>query len=226
MDPYFSATVKTEYEILKAISHPNVVAMVEGFREPGSFMIVLEFAKYGDLLGFSQIYALDEKLVANIAGQMLEGIYHLHLQNIAHIDIKPMNVLVFCKSPCIVKISDFGLALPCEPGNGIVGTPAYQAPEASVGLRWHAAKLDAFSLGASFFQLLAPDRGVPCRFARGVQGELLQPLQRLPICWERLPELLTSAGRTLLQGLLDYEPKGRTGVAEALGHPWIKWGKS
>ncbi len=79
------------------------------------------------------------------------------------------NVLVFCKSPCIVKISDFGLALPCEPGNvrfhyniivlvltvvqGIVGTPAYQAPEASVGLRWHAAKLDAFSLGASFFQL-------------------------------------------------------------------------
>lgn len=33
---------------------------------------------------------LEEKLVAQMAKQMLEGVRHLHKNKLAHIDIKPM----------------------------------------------------------------------------------------------------------------------------------------
>jgi len=41
--------------------------------------------------------------------QILEGIKHLHEQNIIHWDLKPSNIFIDSKN--VLKIGDFGLAI-------------------------------------------------------------------------------------------------------------------
>lgn len=61
--------------------------------------------------------------------QILEGLSHLHSRNIAHLDLKPQNLLLTSDYPDgEVKLCDFGISRLIEPGvevREILGTPDY-----------------------------------------------------------------------------------------------------
>jgi serine/threonine protein kinase len=98
--------LENETEILKQISHPNIIQYFESFWLEKKFCIVMEFADGGTLqekLG----QKLSEKEILQILGQLLDGLKYLHHKKIFHLNLKPSNIL-FVKNQ--LKIVDFGMA--------------------------------------------------------------------------------------------------------------------
>ncbi|CAG2057839.1 unnamed protein product, partial [Timema podura] len=61
--------------------------------------------------------------------QILEGLNFLHAKNIAHLDLKPQNLLLTGVYPdCDIKLCDFGISRVIQAGaevREILGTPDY-----------------------------------------------------------------------------------------------------
>ncbi|KAE8870029.1 hypothetical protein PTNB29_00373 [Pyrenophora teres f. teres] len=134
-----------EFDILKDLTHPNVIALEKVFWSPNTIYIFLELATGGDLFSFINFKGgkLDGTQAATVVHQILKGVEYLHGQGIAHRDLKPDNILMTSfEEDARVVISDFGAArfLPgAKPSSSqskkyqrmfsVVGTFEYTAPE-------------------------------------------------------------------------------------------------
>lgn len=88
--------------------------------------------------------------------QILQGLSYLHSRNICHRDIKPQNILVDYTDG-IAKICDFGSAKilsPSEQNVSYICSRYYRAPELIFGSTNYTTKIDIWSLGCVFAELL------------------------------------------------------------------------
>lgn len=140
-----------------------------------------------------------------------------HQQGVAHLDLKPENVLLTDAGD--FKIGDFGLArqLDLEPGSsadGIRGTPEYMAPEQAAGQgRLLGPACDVYALGAVLYRLLTgrtpfPRRPSVVETLRAVLDEEPPPLS------SEVPTALA----TVCLKCLRKEPGRRYASAEALAN--------
>nr|CEG03470.1 unnamed protein product [Fusarium acuminatum CS5907] len=143
--------------------------------------LVLEYAEHGSLKAFQEAgYArsLEERL--NIALDTARGLEALHGSGIVHGDIKPSNLLIF-KHPTrnfIVKLSDFGFAIPMQGGQLIGCTEMYSAPETDGGqLRsQYLLQQDVYSFGLTLWTILSD--GIPF-FSSFPDGERLENVNKM-----------------------------------------------
>jgi serine/threonine protein kinase len=88
----------------------------------------------------------------------MEGLRHMHSQNICHRDIKLENLLL--NSDFMLKIADFGFACLIEGDNksGVLttrlGTEGYMAPEIYL-MKYSGVKVDVFAAGVVLFIMLS-----------------------------------------------------------------------
>nr|POF12798.1 serine/threonine-protein kinase rad53 [Quercus suber] len=125
-----------EMQIMKAISHPNIVRYVDYQDHANHLYIIMEFVPCGDLQHYLQNSGpLSEDLGRQMSLQVLDSLAYLHDKKITHRDIKPDNILIANMDPEFfsVKLSDFGLSKVVKDQDTFLktfcGTLLYCAPE-------------------------------------------------------------------------------------------------
>lgn len=111
--------------------HPNVLKLLDATVDKGNFLIVSELATEGDLTKWIKTKGGKEEFfdeAVEIMLGVLEGLEHLHENDIIHRDIKPANIFLKNKIPLL---ADFGLAraLDLSQSTKLSGTMAYMSPE-------------------------------------------------------------------------------------------------
>ncbi|KAH8009563.1 hypothetical protein HPB51_018256 [Rhipicephalus microplus] len=112
----------------------RVVDVREVFETHSELILILELAAGGELQHvLDSEECLPEKDVVRLMRQILEAVQFLHERNIAHLDIKPQNLLLTSSFPQgDILLCDFGISRVIGKGTEIreiVGTPDYVAPE-------------------------------------------------------------------------------------------------
>ncbi|KAI3445772.1 hypothetical protein Pfo_002437 [Paulownia fortunei] len=213
--------VHREVEIMQHLSgHPGVVTLKAVYEDTESFHLVMELCSGGRLLDQMAREGLySEQKAANIIKELMLAIRYCHEMGVVHRDIKPENILLTSSEQ--MKLADFGLAVRILDGQsltGVVGSPAYVAPEVLVGN--YSEKVDIWSAGVLLHALLV---GV-----LPFQGDSLETVFEA-IKKEKLDfsggvwESVSQPARDLLSGMLTRSISTRFTANEVLKHPWISF---
>jgi predicted ATPase/tRNA A-37 threonylcarbamoyl transferase component Bud32 len=141
------------------LKHPNVLTIYTVEESQAGDFIAMEYAERGTLRERLGSLSADEVIAYML--QAAGALQAAHDHGIIHRDIKPDNLLI--DSDGNVRISDFGLARMSSEVSGAlhsdvaVGTAHYMSPEQVTGANVDA-RSDIFSLGVTFFELLAGRR--------------------------------------------------------------------
>ena len=164
--------VVREAELLKQISHPNIIAILGTGQVNGTqgYLHMLLLTEYCPGGNFNQRLPSPSTNQMNLKWmkQMAHAIAYLHSRNVVHRDLKPDNVLLTATEN--VKLGDFGLARQyialtrTQLQNNYapyymqseVGTKYYMAPEV-FSSRGYSAKADVFGLGVLLYAILERD---------------------------------------------------------------------
>lgn len=120
------------------------------FLEEHEPLLVMEYLPLGNL---ACQYGVTEEETLKILYQGLQALEYLHYQTppTAHRDIKPENILVYSRTPFVIKLVDFGLAKNDSSLKTFCGTNLYAAPEIWDHRRY-TALVDIWSLGVIVMQ--------------------------------------------------------------------------
>jgi serine/threonine-protein kinase len=149
-----------EAKLLALLNHPNIVQVFDiGEMDDETPYFLMEHVSGIDLgTWVEKNETLSVKRVLRILRQVACALDHLHGQGIVHRDIKPPNIMVDPDANDAVKLLDFGIAIregaqdSCFE-TGLLGTPAYMAPEQVDGNGCGKAA-DLYALGALALELL------------------------------------------------------------------------
>ncbi len=147
-----------EAEAMKALDHPNIVAIQEfGQSRDDDLYIVMDYVEGQTLAKNLSNAPLSIDQAIRFFIQMCSAIEYAHDKGIIHRDIKPANILIDLKGH--LKVTDFGLAKWYESSRtvsqtGIAGTYGYIAPEQLAGLSQIDPRTDVYSLGVVLYQML------------------------------------------------------------------------
>lgn len=98
----------------------------------------------------------------DLFGQVATGIAYIHGQFIAHLDVKPANIMLNANGD--LKIIDFGLAVRTDGGckeQGPRGTMPFLAPEMFLQAEYFASVADAFSMGVLLLDIVCGINALP-----------------------------------------------------------------
>ncbi len=163
------ARFQREAESAAAISHPNVVAVLDVDVTPGGMpYLVCEYLEGIDLSDhLKDVKRLDVPDAISITRQLCRGLGAAHARGVIHRDLKPANVFLvgdFSKGApprLFAKLLDFGLSR-FNTAEGeqnltktgfIMGTPSYMAPEQARGQRVDQ-RADVYGLGTILYTVL------------------------------------------------------------------------
>ena len=219
--------IKNEINILKSLSHPNIVKIFEFFDTALNYYIVTEYCKKGELFEYIN-NQYSEYQLAVLFYQVFSGLCYLHEKKILHRDLKLENLMISEIEKDInsgeeyfwIKIIDFGTAKIFERKKNeieIIGSSYYIAPE--VLKKNYNEKCDNWSVGVILYMTLT---GVP-----PFDGETDEDIiSRIKIgkynknnkrFLEKSPEV-----KDLVNSLLERDTEKRLSAKEALSHPWFK----
>jgi tetratricopeptide (TPR) repeat protein len=139
------------------LSHPAVLAVFDAGVADGAAYVAMEFVDGETLREWLVRTRPSRRAICEQFVQAAHGLATAHAAGIVHGDFKPDNVLVDHSGRG--RVADFGLArtVADEPAHGIVGTPAYMAPELLAGAPASAAS-DQYAWAISLYEALAGER--------------------------------------------------------------------
>ena len=165
-DAAATARMVRESRLVAALEHPSVITIHDVGEEDGQFYLVTELIEGETLRARLQRGALPLREALDFATAIAAALGAAHARGVVHRDLKPENVMITATGA--VKVLDFGVAKFVAPPDsatevaqtqltnqgGIVGTPAYMAPEQLEG-RDLDHRADQFAFGVLVYEMLA-----------------------------------------------------------------------
>mmetsp|Transcript_16429 Transcript_16429/g.38994 ORF Transcript_16429/g.38994 Transcript_16429/m.38994 type:complete len:448 (-) Transcript_16429:96-1439(-) len=230
-----------ELDQARRLRHPNIVWLLEAYRDAKMFYLVMELCTGGDLLAlvaqhglrrkdqFSIDVGLEPQLLRQYAWQMLSGTAYLHFHHIVHRDIKCENYMR--KTPDLrapLKLIDMGLSAIISPGQKlteVVGTLTTIAPE--VFMRSYTEKCDIWSLGVTLYicavsmEPWVAENGMTYLDEKSIRRCLEDDSWEIPYDMRRW-EVKPKECLNLVQEMLQRRPERRPRAQEILAHnAWL-----
>lgn len=147
---------REERQILARLRHPHIAALYDGgISEQGQPYFTMEYVEGQALSRYCEAHALPIRERLTLFLQVCDAVDYAHRQLIAHLDLKPGNILV--NQDGNAKLLDFGLAQMAEAeteGARVRFTLAYASPEQLQGQVPGTAS-DIYSLGVILYELIA-----------------------------------------------------------------------
>jgi serine/threonine protein kinase len=215
--------LEREVALIRRLNHPNILKLVEVLHDSvhAEVYIVLEYAQKGSLEGFlerGQILSRDA--IFGMIHQIAGAIKYLHGLGYVHQDIKPGNVLVDATGRAI--LADFGIGHTFASAGMVIGSPAFQAPEAlddrysddASALADDPQKEDVWALGVTLYQLLF----TVLPFVGSNLYEVVHDIMAHPL---EIPAGTSDDIAGLLRGMLCIDPVHRMGIDDVLASPLL-----
>ena len=243
--PYVSNKVNPHFlnEIRFAnLSHSNIISPVHYVRketvslEKGKHAKIsytlMELAPYGDFFDMlmTNKITLDEKLARTYFHQLVNGLEYLHKNGIAHMDIKPDNLLL--DQNFQLKITDFDCSVTVTQSSAEIftsGTLYYRAPEVVSRKCKDAKAADVYSAAVVLF-LFKCDGCLPHLEHEMFEGsDLLDLLDKNnKAFWQKHCEIQTrpdsffdESFQSLFNSMTKTDPKERSTLSDVKNSEWF-----
>lgn len=219
-----SDAIVAEISILKKIKHDFIVEMKDFNWDSHYIYIIMEYCGGGDLSKYIKSHLrLSEKVCRRFLQQLGAALKFLRSKNIAHMDLKPQNILISSNDPKfsgpVLKLADFGFAqyfTSDETKSAMRGSPLYMAPEMVLSQRYDA-RVDLWSVGVILYECLfgkAP-------YKSDTLEELLQKIKSgQPIVIPKGAKISDSC-RDLLARCLERDPGKRITYEDFFQHDFL-----
>ncbi|GIL08495.1 MAG: hypothetical protein BroJett033_0060 [Chloroflexota bacterium] len=154
----FVERFRLEARTIARLQHPHILPLYDYGVEDGILYLVTAYIGGGTLSDRIARGPLPLGEVNTLLRQIAPALDYAHRQGVIHRDIKPANILISTEGYPL--LADFGIAKLVEGDSGltatggVIGTPAYIAPEQVQGLPV-GPSADIYSLGVVVFEMLA-----------------------------------------------------------------------
>uniref|UniRef100_A0A182JJ46 non-specific serine/threonine protein kinase n=1 Tax=Anopheles atroparvus TaxID=41427 RepID=A0A182JJ46_ANOAO len=216
--------INHEIAVLMLCADSNHVVKLQAVHETrAEIALILELATGGELQTLIDDQGhLSEQKTRVCMREILRALQHMHSKSIAHLDLKPQNILLAGKDVDDgLKLCDFGIARFIGDKNKIyeiIGTPDYVAPEV---LHYDPLSLqtDIWSIGVVAYVLLT---GLSPFGGESKQETFLNVTK----CSLTFPDDLfmgiSSDALDFIKSTLRIKPRERLTVDECLAHRWLQ----
>ena len=228
-----------ELYISKILKNKNIIDCYINsvLDQDNSPFLIMEYAKYGNLKNFNQKVLkrayFSESLICFLAYQILNGIKYMHICKIAHMDLKPQNIVI--DQYMNAKIIDFSISLNYKknsPESSIklpfCGTNFYMSKEILKSEKIKVKdlhKVDLYSFGVMLYNLAF------ATYPYGLEKEdansystILEKIEANELTFPNTEDY-SSHFLDFIRKLLEKDIEKRMKMSEALNHYWIKGGR-
>lgn len=233
-------------------SHANIVNMIDVIYNERNQTLDL-VCELMDMNIYEKIRDRDtllpEKVVKSYMYQLTKALDHMHRNLIFHRDVKPENILINDKTQTL-KLADFGSCRGRQskaPFTEYISTRWYRAPECLLTNGYYNEKMDLWSIGCVFFEILTlrplfPGTDEIDQIAKihevlgtppaGVLNKIRKNSMHMKFSFPitagvGLESRLSADCRhdvqclDLMRALLEYDPETRLTTRQALRHPYF-----
>ena len=156
LDNLGNGGAKKQYEILSKFDHENIHKVIDMFISKNNNQYLITQYYKNNLYDYVS-KKLPEKVIKQIIYQIICGIKYLHSLKYIHRDIKPDNILLSSEGKIV--ITDFYLCRQESKGeedrmSRTAVTLYYRAPEIFFGDLYYGNKIDIWSIGCVFAELV------------------------------------------------------------------------
>lgn len=165
-DPEFLKRFIRESEFAMRVRHPNLVEVYDAGIDPesGICYLTMEYLPGGSLRDLlAQHVEMSFPGVMTIATDIARALLLVERNGMVHRDVKPDNIMFAADGSA--KLTDLGISrfsygsdVAVTQANGMVGTPAYMAPEQMLDAHAVDIRADIYSLGIVMYEMITGHR--------------------------------------------------------------------